>query len=153
VLGELVGDFVPGGFVADEDVGGGANGGGIDEGAQGDMDADAVVDYGMEEGTADVAVDVVVRRFVAENQDVLLAVGDGELGSFDPGEGLEGAAGRAAAIGAVAIEGVGEFVGDSIPDGPAEALSSEKTGKACHALCYPCVAQGSMEKSLLTGHG
>jgi hypothetical protein len=69
------------------------------------MDELAVADDRIEERAAPLAAHVLAA-VVAEDHEVVRALGDGELGALDPGERLEGRTGRAAAVRAVAVPGV-----------------------------------------------
>jgi len=56
------------------------------------------------------------------------ACGDGKLVALDPGKRLEGRAGRAAAIRAMAVHGIAEGILNGIMDGAAEALPGKHLG-------------------------
>jgi hypothetical protein len=109
VLGQVVGDGEPGRLGADKYVLGRTDSRVVNESSHGDMDKDALADDGKEERPADPAMRVVAV-FVAEDQELVFARGDGELVALYSSEWLEGRARRAPAVGAVAIRCVEEFV-------------------------------------------
>ena len=98
------------------------------------MDVGAVADDGIEQRSATPAVEVVGVG-LAVDLDVVGAVGDAQLGARDAGEGLEGRAGRPPASRAVAVHGIGEFVGNGVAHGAAEAGAGKAT-----AVCGGLVA-------------
>src|SRR5690606_22342138 len=85
----------------------------------------SVPHQGVKEGAAGGAARVVVR-LAAENRQALFALGDRQLLPLDAGEGLEGRAGHAPAIRAVAVGRVLERVGDHILDGAALTASGKR---------------------------
>ncbi len=87
ILREVVGDGEPGRLRADEDVPGGTDGRGVDEGTHRDVDVGAVADQGVEEGAALAAVGVV-RLVAAVDQQAVGSLRDGELVLSIPANGL-----------------------------------------------------------------
>src|SRR4051812_7478461 len=125
VLGQLVGDREPRRLRAHEDVVGRADGRRVDQGAHGHVDVGAVADDRIKQRAAPFAVRIV-SLVGAVDQQAVGALRDREFGSLDAGEGLEGRAGGAPAVRAVAVHGVEESVGHAVLDGAAEALSGEE---------------------------
>ena len=94
VLGQVVGDREPGRLGADEDVVGRADGRGVDQRAQGDMDPERVTHDRVEQGAALAAVGIV-GLVAAVDQQAVGAFGDRELRPLDTCKWLEGRAGGA----------------------------------------------------------
>jgi len=98
VLRQVVGDGEPGRLGADEDVVGRPDGRLVDQGSQRDVDVLAVADQRIEEGAARPAVGVVrLLDVAAEDQQLVVPLGDGEFATLDAGEGLERRTGGAPA--------------------------------------------------------
>src|SRR4051812_13035275 len=102
ILRQIVGDLVPCSLGAHENVGSGPDRRGIDQGSHGDMNPFSVAHPGIKQRAAAVAMRIV-SDVVPENDALVRAPDEAELGRFDPGERLEGGAGGAAAVGAMAI--------------------------------------------------
>src|SRR5688572_14510575 len=109
MLRQVVGDGEPRRLGPDVDVRGRAQAGGVGEGTEGHMHESAIAHYRIEQRTAALAEGVVIVGR-AVDREVLRAGGDGELVALDPAERLEGRAGGAPALRAVAVHGVAEFV-------------------------------------------
>ena len=71
----------------------------------------------------------VVGVYLAENHQLVAALGDGQLIPLDAGERFEGRAGRPPAVAAMAIRGIEEFIGDRVADGAAETSSGERAAR------------------------
>ena len=70
-------------------------------------------------------MDIVVGILVAEYQNLFFTLGDAQFAPLDACKSLERRTCRPAAIRAVAIQGILEFIRYSILDCPAQALSYE----------------------------
>jgi hypothetical protein len=97
----------------------------VDQRAHGDVDKGAVADNGIEQRAAPAAV-CVVPGLVTANQKGLGTLGKDKLVALDSGERLEGRARRAPAVGAMAVHGVAERIGDGMMNSAAEAFSGKR---------------------------
>src|SRR5882757_6907697 len=124
ILRQIVRDLVPRGLGADENMGARPDRGGVDQGSHGDMDPFSFADPGIKQRAAAGTVGVV-SSVVPENDALVLASDDAELAVLDPGERLEGGAGGAAAVRAVAVHRIGEPVRHLVADRAAVAFAGK----------------------------
>src|SRR5689334_9502404 len=133
----------------------GANGRRVDQRSKRDMDECTVAHDGIEERAAERAMRVVAV-LLADDQQRFLTLGDAQLAPFDAGEGLERRTGGLPALGAVAVEGIAEFIRHGVLDRAAEAPSAEYStyrhrGSSCfdslstrHTKVHCELVEGSM---------
>src|SRR5581483_7175958 len=124
-LGQVVGDLVPRGLGAHEDVRRRSDAGAVLQRPHRDVDVVAAA-HDREEERPARRTPCVVRVRRAANAERVVALDDLELAPLDAGVGLEGRARRGAAAPAVAVACVQELVGDPIAHGPALAPASEQ---------------------------
>src|SRR5262249_36153831 len=117
-------DLEPGRLRADEDVAGRSNARRVDERPERHVNV-RTLPHDREQQRAAGTAARVVQGLLADEEEVVRAVGEVELLALDPGERLDRGAGRGAAPGAVAVRGVEELVRDRVPDGAALASAVE----------------------------
>src|SRR3569832_1264380 len=109
ILRQIVRDLVPWGLGANENMGGRADRGRIDQGSHGDMDPFSLANPGIKQ-RATAGTVRIMGGVVPVNHPLVRAPDEAELAVLDAGERLEGGAGGAAAVRAVAVQRVGERV-------------------------------------------
>ena len=112
-------------------MGAGADAGGVGQGAQGDVGVGAFADDGIEQAAAVLAAHIVGAFWLADDQQVVFALDELKALARNPGEGLEGSAGGAPALAAMAIQRVLEAVFNLVVDGATLALAAQQRG-GCH---------------------
>src|SRR5687767_15064188 len=98
----------------------------VGEGAEGLVHVGAIAHHRIEQRAAALAEGVVIIRR-AVDREALSALGDGELVALDTAERLEGRAGGAPALRAVAVHGVAEFVAHLVLHRAAQAAAGQNT--------------------------
>src|SRR3954466_15650240 len=126
ILRQIIRNLVPGRLRANENVGVGSDRGGIDQGSHGDMDPFSLAHAGIKQRAATGAVGVV-GGVVTVDGALVLAPDDAELALLNAGERLEGGAGGAAAIRAVAVHRIGERVRHLVAHGATVAFADQDT--------------------------
>src|SRR5262245_47658963 len=105
VLRQVVGDREPRRLGADKDMLRRSNGWIVEQRPHRNVNEGAGSNHRVKQRAAHFAVRVVTL-LVAEDHEVGVAAGQGQLFAFDAGEWLESRAGRSPAVGAMAVGGV-----------------------------------------------
>jgi hypothetical protein len=125
MLWQIVRNLKPRRLRSNEDMSGGSDRGRIDQRAQRDVNETALSDDREQQGAAGAAVRVMALGRIAMDQQHVGALDDLQMIPSDAGEGFEGGAGGSAALGTVAVQCVGERIGDLVGHGAAETLSGQ----------------------------
>ena len=109
ILRQVVRDGEPGRLGTDEDVRARADRRDITESTHRDVD-EVTIANDREEKRAASLTSFIMPSWRVDDQDAVLAAGDTQFDALYPGDGLEGCAGSAPAIRAVAVHGEDELV-------------------------------------------